>query len=45
MRHESDPADRDAFLDAACGGDLSLREEVASLLVSVSASFPRQPSS
>jgi tetratricopeptide (TPR) repeat protein len=33
------PAERDAFLDAACAGDVSLREEVASLLVTAGASF------
>jgi tetratricopeptide (TPR) repeat protein len=36
---ERAPADRDAFLDAACADDIALRDEVASLLVTAGASF------
>jgi len=36
---ERAPQDREAFLDAACAGDTTLRDEVASLLVTAGASF------
>jgi len=36
---ERAPADREAFLQEACAGDSSLHDEVASLLVTVGASF------
>src|SRR5262249_41351681 len=36
---ERPPAERDAFLEQACAGDLGLRDEVASLLGTDGASF------
>src|SRR5262245_5753788 len=35
--------ERDAFLDAACGGDAELRQEVASLVAHASGSFLETP--
>ena len=36
---ERAPLDREAFLDSACAGDIALRDEVASLLVTAGASL------